>query len=128
MTRRACWWPRPQPTEDGGLHVYIEGDTKLGKVNDQQDLHAREAEDSTARRSETVAVLAFQKAMLIKAYQAQAAKIAEEEAAQRQHAAVAGRHRALHRPREWNAIRSRILDHAQCHRRRSLDASTSTAR
>lgn len=91
-----------QPTEDGGLHVYIEGDTKLGKVKVNKIYRAEEGSTETA---ETVAAMAFQ-AMLVKTYRDMAEKIAERSANTTQTLAVTV---PFTSPREWNAIRSRIL-------------------
>ena len=95
-----------QPAEGGGLHVYIEGETKLGKVTVNK---VYMPEDAGAVPVETTAVTAFQ-TMLIKTYKDVAAKLAAEEAAR-----SANTTQSLSvsvpftSPREWNAIRSRIL-------------------
>ena len=63
-----------EPTVDGtGLHVYIEGDTKLGRVNINKIYTPEQAEDGSTPPVETAAVQAFQK-VLLKAYEAEAAK------------------------------------------------------
>ena len=95
-----------EPAEGGGLHVYIEGTTKLGDVKVNK---IYQPEDGGPESAETVATLAFQK-MLVKTYQEEAAKVAAAEAAKN-----ANRPQSLavsvpfSSPREWNAIRSRIL-------------------
>lgn len=96
-----------QPTDGTDLHVFIEGDTKLGKVTINK---VYGPEEGSTGPVESGAVLAFQK-VLYKAYQAQAAKAAEEQAAK-----AANTSQALavtvpfNSPREWNTIRSRILN------------------
>ena len=95
---------------EGGIHAYIEGETQLGKVTFNKIF---KAEDGQAATAAPAAVLAFQ-SLMEKAYkerqnQIAAAKAAEEEArnANRpQSLAVAV---PFSSPREWNAIRSRIL-------------------
>jgi hypothetical protein len=95
-----------QPAEGGGLHVYIEGETKLGRVTVNK---VYMPEEGGAVPVETTAVTAFQ-AMLVKTYRDVAAKLAAEEAAR-----SANTTQSLSvsvpftSPREWNAIRSRIL-------------------
>jgi hypothetical protein len=91
-----------QPTDDGGLHVYIEGETKLGKVKVNKIYRP---EDGSAEKAENIAVAAFQ-AMLVKTYRDVAEKIAERSANTTQSLAVTV---PFTSPREWNAIRSRIL-------------------
>ncbi len=95
-----------QPADGGGLQVYIEGETKLGKVTVNKVYMPEEGSLATLEDS---AVAAFQ-AMLVKSYKEVAAKLAAEEAARsantRQSIAVAV---PFTSPREWNAIRSRIL-------------------
>jgi len=95
-----------QPAEGGGLHVYIEGDTKLGRVTVNKIYMPEEAGGLPV---ETAAVNAFQ-AMLVKTYKDVAAKVAAQEAARSanttQSLAVSV---PFTSPREWNAIRSRIL-------------------
>lgn len=98
-----------QPDEGTGLHVYIEGDTKLGRVNINKIYAPEPAEDGTTPPVETTAVLAFQN-VLYKAYQAQAAKAAEEQAARNNTPQSLSVTVPFSSPREWNAIRSRILN------------------
>lgn len=95
-----------QPAEGGGVHVYIEGTTKLGDVKVNK---IYEAEEGNPLAPEARATGAFQK-MLFKTYQEESAKLAAAEAAKN-----ANRVQSLSvsvpftSPREWNAIRSRIL-------------------
>jgi hypothetical protein len=96
-----------QPTEDGGLHVYIEGETRLGKVTLNK---VYKAEDKLPESAAPAAVEKFQ-AMLVEAYKksavaAAAAQDAEQNGDNSQSMAVAV---PFSSPREWNAIRSRIL-------------------
>lgn len=98
-----------QPTEGTDLHVFIEGDTKLGRVTINKVYAPEPAEDGTTPPVETAAVLAFQK-VLYKAYQAQAAKVAEEQAAKNNTPQSLSVMVPFNSPREWNAIRSRILN------------------
>ena len=98
-----------EPAEDGGLHVYIEGDTKLGHVNINKVYMPEPAEDGSTPPVEAAAAQAFQK-VLYKAYQAQAAKIAEEKAARDNTPQALTVTVPFNSPREWNAIRSRILN------------------
>jgi Uncharacterized protein conserved in bacteria (DUF2066) len=95
-----------QPTEGGGVHVYIEGTTKLGDVKINK-IYA--VEEGSPQGAEAVATAAFQ-TMLVKTYQEESEKLAAAEAAQN-----ANRIQSISvsvpfaSPREWNAIRSRIL-------------------
>ncbi|PZF75409.1 hypothetical protein DK847_17990 [Aestuariivirga litoralis] len=98
-----------QPTETTDLHVYIEGDTKLGHVNINKVYSPEPAEDGTTPPVETTAATAFQK-VLYKAYIAQAAKVAEEKAARDNTPQSLAVTVPFSSPREWNAIRSRILN------------------
>ena len=98
-----------EPSADGGLHVYIEGDTKLGRVNINKIYTAETAEDGTSVPMELAATQAFQK-VLYKAYQAEAARIAEEKAARNNTPQSLAVTVPFSSPREWNAIRSRILN------------------
>ena len=98
-----------EPTQDGGLHVYIEGDTKLGRVNINKIYTAETTEDGTAVPVEAAATQAFQK-VIYKAYQAEAARIAEEKAARDNIPQSLAVSVPFNSPREWNAIRSRILN------------------
>lgn len=91
-----------QPTEDGGLHVYITGETKLGKVTVNKIYKPEEGSTDTP---EVIAARAFQ-AMMIKTYREMAAEVAERSANTTQSLAVTV---PFTSPREWNAIRSRIL-------------------
>jgi hypothetical protein len=106
-----------QPAEGGGLHVYIEGETKLGKVTVNKIYMP---EEGVAEPVETVAVAAFQ-AMLVKTYREVAEKIAERSANTVQSLAVSV---PFSSPREWNAIRSRILSTPNV---RAVDLSTLNA-
>ena len=96
-----------QPTEDGGLHVYIEGDTRLGKLVFNKIV---KAEDNLPESAAPLALREFQQSV-IDAYKQQAAKTAAAEDA----AKNANRSQSMAvsvpftSPREWNAIRSRIL-------------------
>jgi hypothetical protein len=94
-----------QPAEGGGLHVYIEGETKLGKVTVNK---VYMPEEGGAVPVEATAVTAFQ-AMLIKNYKDVAAKLAAEEAARANTPQSLSVSVPFTSPRQWNAIRSRIL-------------------
>jgi hypothetical protein len=96
-----------EPTPDG-LHVFIEGDTKLGRVNINKIYTPETTEDGTAVAVEAAATQAFQK-VLYKAYQAEAARAAEEQAARNNTPQSLTVTVPFTSPREWNAIRSRIL-------------------
>jgi len=92
-----------EPAEEGGLHVVIEGDTRLGKVTVNK---VYKPEEGGLVTPEQQAAAAFQK-IVFKAYQAQAARVAEERSPKTpQSLAVTV---PFGSPREWNAIRSRIL-------------------
>jgi hypothetical protein len=95
-----------QPADGGGLHVYIEGETRLGKVAVNK---IYKPEEGSADTPETRAVNAFQQ-LLFKAYKERVQKVAEEKTVQN---ADGSRSLAVAvpftSPREWNAIRSRIL-------------------
>lgn len=92
-----------EPAEEGGLHVVIEGDTRLGKVTVNKVYKPDEVGLVTPEQQ---AVDAFQK-ILFKAYQAQAVRVVEERSPKTpQSLAVTV---PFGSPREWNAIRSRIL-------------------
>jgi hypothetical protein len=110
-----------QPTEDGGLHVYIQGPTRLGDVTVNK---IYKPEDGSTQPVETIAVTAFQ-TMLIKTYREVAERLAAEEAARSanvtQSLAVSV---PFTSPREWNAIRSRILSTPNV---RGVDLSTLNA-
>jgi len=91
---------------DGGLHVYVEGETKLGKVAVNKIYTASADEPGPP---EALAVAAFQR-LVFKAYKEQEQQVAAAEAAKQ-----ANSQQSLDvavpftSPREWNAIRSRIL-------------------
>lgn len=95
-----------QPAEGGGVHVYIEGTTKLGDVKVNK---VYEPEEGNPLAVEALATVAFQK-MLFKTYQEESAKLAAAESERN-----ANRVQSISvsvpfsSPREWNAIRSRIL-------------------
>lgn len=98
-----------EPDSPGSLHVYIEGDTKLGHVNINKIYIPEPAEDGSLLPAETAAAQAFQK-VLFKAYQAEATRIAEEKAARDNTPQALAVTVPFNSPREWNAIRSRILN------------------
>lgn len=96
-----------QPTADGGLQFYVEGDTKLGKVTLNKIYRA---DDGKPESAAPAAVEKFQ-ALLFDAYKNNEAKIAAEEAAKRSNTPQAMAVSVpFTSPREWNAIRSRILN------------------
>jgi hypothetical protein len=110
-----------QPAEGGGLHVYIEGETKLGKVTVNKVYRPQEG---GAVPVETAAVTAFQ-AMLLKNYKEVAAKLAAEEATRSANTTqTLSVSVPFTSPRQWNAIRSRILDTPNV---RAVDLSTLSA-
>lgn len=91
---------------DGGLHVYIEGETKLGKVSINK---IYDTEEGNPAPPEALAAAAFQK-LLVKAYQDQEQKLASERATQQANTSqTLSVSVPFTSPREWNAIRSRIL-------------------
>jgi hypothetical protein len=96
-----------QVTDDGGLHVYIEGDTRLGKVSFNKIFRAADGKPESAAPA---AAEKFQ-ALLFEAYKTNESKIAADEAAKQsstpQALAVTV---PFTSPREWNAIRSRIIN------------------
>ena len=96
-----------QPKADGGLHVYIEGETRLGKVMFNK---IYKSEDGKIESAAPAAVLKFQTMIQDSYKKAEAKTAAAQEAAknanQTQSMAVAV---PFSSPREWNAIRSRIL-------------------
>jgi Uncharacterized protein conserved in bacteria (DUF2066) len=99
-----------QPAE-GGIHVYIEGETRLGKVTFNK---IYKADDGQIESAATAAIVKFQAALVEKYKESQAkiaAAAAAEEAAKNSNKphsmAVAV---PFASPREWNAIRSRILN------------------
>ena len=98
-----------EPTEDGGLHVYIEGDTKFGRVNINKIYTAETADDGTAIAAEAAATQAFRN-VVYKAYKAEAVRIAEEKAARSNTPQSLAVSVPFSSPREWSAIRSRILN------------------
>ncbi len=96
-----------QATADGGLQFYVEGETRLGKVTLNKIYRA---EDGKPESAAPAAVEKFQ-AMLFDAYKNNEAKIAAEEAAKRSNTPQAMAVTVpFTSPREWNAIRSRILN------------------
>lgn len=103
-----------QAAEGGGLHVYIAGETRLGKVTVNK---IYKPEDAGGEPVETAAAAAFQ-AMLVKTYRDMAQEIAERSANTVQSLAVSV---PFSSPREWNAIRSRILSTPNV---REVDLST----
>jgi hypothetical protein len=106
-----------QPADGGGLHVYIEGETKLGRVTVNKIYMP---EEGVTEPVETVAVTAFQ-AMLVNSYREVAEKMAERSANTVQFLAVSV---PFTSPREWNAIRSRIVNTPNV---RAVDLSTLNA-
>lgn len=94
-----------EPVDNGGLHVFIDGDTKLGKVTINK---IYDPEEGNPEPVATAAVKAFQ-AVLYKTYEAQAAKAAQEQAARNNAPQSLAVTVPFNSPREWNAIRSRIL-------------------
>ena len=91
---------------DGGLHVYIEGETKLGKVSINK---IYDTEEGNPAPPEALAAAAFQK-LLVKADQDQEQKLASERATQQANTSqTLSVSVPFTSPREWNAIRSRIL-------------------
>ncbi len=97
-----------QPVEGGGLHVYIEGETGLGKVTFNK---IYKPEDGLPEVAASAAVEKFQTALVEKYKEDTQAAAAAAEAAKNanrtQSMAVAV---PFSSPREWNAIRSRILN------------------
>lgn len=99
-----------QPTEDGGLHVYIAGDTRLGNVAFNK---IYKPEDGLVQSAAPAAIATFQTA-LVENYKESEAEMAAAAAAE-QAAKDANRSQSMpvsvpfSSPREWNAIRSRIL-------------------
>ena len=99
-----------QPVEGGGLHVYIAGETLLGKVTFNK---IYTAEDGLAESAAPAAVQKFH-TVLVDSYKANAAQMAAASAAGTA-AKNAGKSQSMAvavpfaSPREWNAIRSRIL-------------------
>jgi len=92
-----------EAAEDGGLHVVIEGDTRLGRVTVNK---VYKPEDGATETPEQLATTAFQK-IVFKAYQAEAARLAEARGVNTPQAIAVTV--PFGSPREWNAIRSRIL-------------------
>ncbi len=96
-----------QPKADGGLHVYIEGETRLGKVMFNK---IYKSEDGKVESAAPAAVLKFQAAIQDSYKKAEAKIAAAQESAKNanrsQSMAVAV---PFASPRQWNAIRSRIL-------------------
>ncbi len=95
---------KAEPAEEGGLHVVIEGDTRLGRVTVNK---VYKSEEGSTETPEQLAAAAFQK-IVFKAYQAEAARLAEARGANNTPQAIAVTV-PFGSPREWNAIRSRIL-------------------
>jgi hypothetical protein len=99
-----------QPKEDGGLHVYIEGETQLGKVVFNK---IYKAEDGLAESAAPAAIAKFQTALIDNYKEGEAEMAAAAAAAEA--AKAANRSQSMpvsvpfSSPREWNAIRSRIL-------------------
>ena len=97
-----------EPAE-GGIHVYIEGETKLGKVSFNK---IYKAEDGSVETAAAAAVQKFQ-AAIIDFYKKDAAKAAAAEAARQAEQDGASHAIAVSvpfaSPTEWNRIRSRIL-------------------
>ena len=91
-----------QPADGGGLHVYIEGETTLGNVKVNK---IYQPDPGGAGSVEATAVAAFQ-GMVIKRYREVAAEQAALSANTAQSLDVTV---PFTSPREWNAIRSRIL-------------------
>lgn len=91
-----------QATEDGGLHVYIEGETRLGKVSFNKIFRA---DDGKPESAAPTAVEKFQ-ALLFEAYKNNAAEEAAKSATPQAMAVSV----PFTSPREWNAIRSRIIN------------------
>lgn len=95
---------------EGGIHAYIAGETQLGKVTFNRIF---KAEDGQAATAAPLAVVAFQ-SLLVRTYREREAQIAATRAAEEE-ARNANRPQSLSvavpfsSPREWNAIRSRIL-------------------
>jgi hypothetical protein len=99
-----------EPAENGGLHVYIAGETTLGKVTFNKIYNA---EDGLIDSAAPAAVQKFQ-AVLVDKYKETAAQMAATAAAENA-AKNGGKSQSMAvavpfaSPREWNAIRSRIL-------------------
>lgn len=98
-----------QPVE-GGIHVYIAGETNLGKVNFNK---IYKSEDGAVNPAAAAAVQKFQ-TVLVEAYKKSAAKAAAEAAAAAAEKDVnASKSIAVSvpfaSPTEWNRIRSQIL-------------------
>lgn len=97
-----------EPAE-GGIHVYIEGDTKLGKVTFNK---IYKADDGSVDSAAAAATQKFQAAM-VDAYKKYEAKVTAAEAAKQAEGDTTSRAIAVSvpfsSPTEWNRIRSRIL-------------------
>ena len=95
---------------DGGIHIYVEGETRLGKVMFNKIITA---EDGSAETAAAAGVREFQ-TLLFETYKKRQAKIAAAAAAE-EAAKNANKSQSMAvavpfgSPREWNAIRSRIL-------------------
>lgn len=98
-----------QPAE-GGIHIYVEGETRLGKVTFNKIV---KSEDGLPETAAAAGIREFQ-ALLVETYKKREAKIAAAAAAD-EAARNANKSHSIAvavpfgSPREWNAIRSRIL-------------------
>jgi hypothetical protein len=95
-----------QPADGGRLHVYIEGNTELGKVTFNKMF--KPAPGQSAEAAMPAAVQEFQQAVL-DIYKEREAKLAANEQAQGATPHSMSVSVPFSSPREWNAIRSRIL-------------------
>ena len=99
-----------QPMENGGLHVYITGETRLGNVEFNK---IYKPEDGLVQSAAPAVIATFQTA-LVENYKESVVQMAAAAAAE-QAAKDANRSQSMpvsvpfSSPREWNAIRSRIL-------------------
>lgn len=91
-----------EPAE-GGIHVYIAGDTRLGKVTFNK---IYKSETGAPEPAAAAAVQKFQ-AALVDAYKKVRAQVAEAESSDVSHAIAVNV--PFTSPTEWNRIRSRIL-------------------
>jgi hypothetical protein len=92
-----------EPAEGGGVHVTINGDTRLGRVNFDK---VYTADDGTLDGAILAAVTRFNTAMSDKYRQDVAKAAADQESAKPHAMSVAV---PFSSPTEWNGIRSRIL-------------------
>ncbi len=96
---------------EGGVHIYVEGETRLGKVIFNKIV---KTEDGLAESAAAAGVREFQ-TLLVETYKKRQAKIAAAAAAG-EAAKNANKSHSMAvavpfgSPREWNAIRSRILN------------------